>query len=117
MIGAPATSINCFGICPPNLLPLPAAGMMAMFITVVGGWWLVVGAWLRRCQPGANHQPPTTISINRRGRHGRGSGRPVAVSVPRIAQLRLLVLNAPEDHLARRGLQHAGHDHVNVLAD
>jgi hypothetical protein len=37
MIGAPAISMNCLGICPPNLTPLPAAGIIAMFI-IYGQW-------------------------------------------------------------------------------
>src|SRR5262249_39219950 len=63
---------------------------------------------------------PGASSIDRWSRHGCGAWGPVAViapGVPCIAHLRLLVFNPSEDHLARRGLQHAGHDHIDIFTD
>src|SRR5215510_15541518 len=92
MIGAPAISMNCFGVSPPNLLPLPAAGMIAMFITVVGGWWLApewLVAQLPTTQaPTTNHflnQPkaPALGWVLAAGRGNRPSRRALLASGPR----------------------------------
>src|SRR5215510_12723976 len=125
MIGAPAISMNCFGVCPPYLLPLPAAGMIATFIkqwAVDSGQWIVgsgqwvVGSYICHSLP-TIHCLLSTGSFNRRRRRRDRTWLAVAVIAPRVAHFRLLVFDASEDHFARRGLQDAGYDHIDIFTD
>src|SRR5262245_46975380 len=127
MIGAPAISMNCFGICPPNLLPLPAAGMIATFIKQwavgIGQWAVGIGQWavsfaIHCPLPlSATHYLPPTGSVNRRRRRRDRTWLAVAVIAPRVAHFWLLVFDASEDHFARRGLQDASYDHIDIFTD